>query len=106
MCRVERTRGRRVAIRALTCSSPDRKTSHAWPLAWGCSGTGCPLARGRMLQRPAASEQTQGREGAHGSESRVTVVVVWMHEVEAGQTELPQAWVLGEVNFLDQISMR
>lgn len=102
---VERTRGRRVEIRILTCSSPDRKTSHAWPLAWECSGTGCPSVRGRMLRQPAASEQTQEWEGAHGSESRVTVVVARMHEEEAGQIEFPQTSVLGEVKFVDQVSM-
>lgn len=58
-----------------------------------------------MLRRPAASEQTQEREGAHGSESRVTVVVAGMHEEEVGQIEFPQTSVLGEVNFVDQVSM-
>ena len=35
----------------------------------------------------------------------MTVVVARMHEEEVGQIEFPQTSVLGEVNFVDQVSM-
>lgn len=87
-------------MEVLTCSSPDRKTSHAWPPAWECSETGRLLSRGRRLGRPAEGERgerTQEREGAHGSESRASVLAARTHEDE--EIGLPGRSVLGKFSL-------
>lgn len=66
------------------------------------------LVHDRILGRPTAVDRTQELEGAHGSESRASVVVAMGRNEErgkeAGQLELPEMSVLEELSFVNQKS--